>query len=152
MPDRMVFTVHSASVAGMLSSHATQAGTVHTDEPRAMGGSGEGPNPIEMLLVAWSGCIIATARMVAQEHGVDLGAVTASAEGAIDPRRVQGDRSAQAGLCSARAVLQISVEQPLPWLQDEVEARCPISGVIRRSGAEMKIVIEPATSCEVAAH
>ena len=152
MSDRMRFSVHSASAGSMLASHQTASQTIHTDEPPAMGGSGSAPNPIELLLAAWSGCIIATARMLAHEHGVDLGEVSANVEGTIDPHRVQGDRAAQAGLCSARAVLQVSHVQPLPWLREEIEARCPISGTIQRSGADVEVVIESVPQCEVARH
>lgn len=152
MSDRLMFSVHSASAGSMLASHQTASQTIHTDEPPTMGGAGSAPNPIELLLAAWSGCIIATARMVARERGIDLGEVTANVEGTIDPHRVRGDRSAQVGLCSARAVLQISQVQPLPWLRGEIEARCPISGTIQRSGAEVEVVIEAVPQCEVARH
>ncbi|MDA8345174.1 MAG: OsmC family protein [Thermaerobacter sp.] len=148
MSEQMAFTVHSASEAGMLTSHRTQAGVLLTDEPPAMGGSGQAPNPIEMLLAAWSGCLVATARMVAREHGVNLGGITATVEGSIDPRRVQGDRTAPAGLCSAQAVLRVSVADPLPWLAADVESRCPVSGVIGASGADIQISIEHADPAE----
>jgi len=134
-PSKMRFTVQSESSGGMLATHHTKAGAVVSDEPEGMGGSNRGPNPIEMLLASWAGCLVASARIVGQERGLELGRMRADAEAEIDPRSLQGDRSATAGILSAKAHLRISGHVPNPdWLKQEIEARCPVGQTLRRTG------------------
>ena len=42
------------------------------DEPAELGGTNEGPNPVEYLLGAFAGCLNVMAHLVAQEMNMEL--------------------------------------------------------------------------------
>ena len=145
MSEKMRLTVRSGPPSGMLATQDTKAGALQSGEPRAMGGRNLAPNSIEMLLASWAGCLVASARLAALEHGLDLGALHAEAEAEIKPRSVAGDRTAQAGLLSAVACFTLSGPvEDLPWLCQEIEARSPVSQTLRCTGGPPAIEISRA--------
>ena len=62
-----------------------------TDSPPALGGPNEAANPVEILLSALAACAVLVCERAAQEMGVSLTSVSASAAGDFDPRGVCGE-------------------------------------------------------------
>jgi uncharacterized OsmC-like protein len=139
----MRFSVSTASPSGMLATHVTATGSLRSDEPHAMGGTESAPNPIEVLLAAWTGCLVASARLAAMERGLTLGELRVKAEAELDPRSVGGDREAPAGLLAARAELSIEARLSDPdVLKEEIERRCPVSQTLRRTDMPLELTLK----------
>ncbi len=69
---------------GTLTMIQTNHFTWIVDEPRNFGGKGVAPSPVEMLLAAFAGCIVATGRNVAQEMGIDYLNISVQVTGQIN--------------------------------------------------------------------
>ncbi|MDI6603867.1 MAG: OsmC family protein [Thermoanaerobacteraceae bacterium] len=101
------------------------------DEPGNLGGTNEGPNPLEYLLAALSGCINITGHLVAKEMGFTLKGTEIALEGDINPakftKNIAGDR---AGYKEIRVTIKpyadADKETLEKWLES-VESRCPVS-------------------------
>ncbi|WP_138005172.1 OsmC family protein [Halalkalirubrum salinum] len=100
------------------------------DEPATLGGTNEGPNPVEYLLGAWAGCMNVVAQKVCKEHGVKLDGLNIEVEGDLDPRKFLGmAEEPRAGFQEIRVELAAETdvdEEMLETIVEEVEARCPV--------------------------
>lgn len=100
------------------------------DEPAQLGGTDEGPNPVEYLLGAWAGCLNVVAHTVGEERGIDIDAVEVEIEGDLDPRKFLGvTEDVRAGYQEIRVHLDVETDAdvaPLDGFAEEVEERCPV--------------------------
>ncbi len=103
------------------------------DEPANMGGTDEGPSPIQVLLMALAGCLNMTGHTVAKEHGLKLVEMKISIEGNMDAAHFMGyATSNRAGFEDVEVNIETkfeglpSKEQRDKWLQ-ETERRCPVT-------------------------
>ena len=100
------------------------------DEPADLGGTNEGPNPVEYLLGAWAGCLNVVAQKVCEEHDVDLAGLEIDVEGDLDPRKFMGMADEpRAGFQEIRVELAVDTDaddETLETIREEVEARCPV--------------------------
>ena len=107
------------------------------DEPESLGGTDEGPNPVEYLLGSLGGCLSIVAHAVADEMELELKDLTIDLEGDLDPAKFQGkDVDTRAGYQSIRASIDAELlsadgvpvdrEQKDEWLA-KTEDRCPVS-------------------------
>ena len=100
------------------------------DEPAELGGTNEGPNPVEYLLGAWAGCLNVVAQKVCAEHDVDLAGLEIDVEGDLDPRKFMGMADEpRAGFQEIRVELAVDTDaddETLETIREEVEARCPV--------------------------
>ncbi len=100
------------------------------DEPAALGGTNEGPNPVEYLLGAWAGCINVVAQKVCDEHGVELAGLDIEVEGDLDPQKFLGMADEpRAGFQEIRVELAMETDtddETLKTILEAVEARCPV--------------------------
>lgn len=100
------------------------------DEPPALDGTNDGPNPVEYLLGSWAGCLNVVAHTVAAERDIDIGGVTIDIDGDLDPRRFLGlVDDGRAGYQQIRVTLSIDAdvdEETLHDLTAEIEERCPV--------------------------
>jgi uncharacterized OsmC-like protein len=100
------------------------------DEPAALGGTNEGPNPVEYLIGAWAGCLNVVVHTVGEENGIDLDNVAIHIEGDLDPRKFLGiDETARAGYQEVNVRIEVESdadEEALEALGVAVEERCPV--------------------------
>lgn len=100
------------------------------DEPTPLGGTNDGPNPVEYLIGAWAGCLNVVAHTVSEERGIDLESVNIEIEGDLDPRKFLGvDEDARAGYQEINVRIEVESdadEEALEALGAEVEERCPV--------------------------
>ncbi len=73
---------------------------VVVDEPKDMGGGGEGPNPIELLLASLASCFAITSRIHAARMGINVDRVEVEARAELDLRSVLGIEGVEPGLKS----------------------------------------------------
>jgi len=100
------------------------------DEPAALGGTDEGPNPVEYLLGAWAGCLNVVAHTVSEERGIDLDGIEIEIEGDLDPRKFVGATDdVRAGYQEIRVQIDVQTDadaEALDGFREEVEERCPV--------------------------
>ncbi len=101
------------------------------DEPKELGGTNAGLNPVEYVLAAFSGCLNVVAHLVAKEMNFELRGVKINLSGVLDPAKFTGaETSERAGY--KRIDVEILPDTDADsatlekWLQT-IEQRCPVS-------------------------
>lgn len=101
------------------------------DEPPNVGGTDEGPTPVEYILGALAGCLNVVGHVVAQEMAFTLRGISFELEGDLDPAKFSGKQTtSRAGYQAIRVKINpdtdATAEQLETWLKT-VESRCPVS-------------------------
>jgi uncharacterized OsmC-like protein len=100
-------------------------------EPEHLGGSNEGPNPVEYLLGALAGCLNVVGHAVADEMDMDVDGIDVGIEGDLDPAKFQGMADEpRAGYQEVRVDLTVESDadgETLETWLETVEERCPVS-------------------------
>jgi uncharacterized OsmC-like protein len=100
------------------------------DEPPALGGTNDGPNPVEYLIGAWAGCLNVVVHTVAEERGIDVEGVEVEIEGDLDPRKFLGAtddvRAGYQGIDARIDVESDADRAALDALGEAVAERCPV--------------------------
>lgn len=107
------------------------------DEPKNLGGTDSGANPVEYVLGALSGCLNVVGHLVAKEMNITLFGLEIDIEGNLDPAKFMGkDTTERAGFCcitvNMRPETEASEEQLQNWIK-AVECRCPVSDNIQNA-------------------
>lgn len=101
------------------------------DEPKDLGGTDDGANPVEYILAALSGCLNVVGHIVAKELGMNLKGIKIEMEGELDPAKFLGQvTNNRAGY--ERITVKINPDtdadsQTLDKWLEGVENRCPVS-------------------------
>lgn len=107
------------------------------DEPPRLGGSDEGPNPLETLLSALAGCENVVANMIAKEMGISVESIDFSIKGQFDPRGLMGALDVcpyfQKVKIEAKVKTDATQEQ-INELQERTDARCPVYMTLKSVG------------------
>lgn len=100
------------------------------DEPAALGGTNDGPNPVEYLIGAWAGCLNVVVHTVSEERGIDVDGVEIEIGGDLDPRKFLGAaddvRAGYQELDVTITVASDADQETLDAIAEEVEERCPV--------------------------
>ncbi|MCK9525385.1 MAG: OsmC family protein [Limnochordia bacterium] len=101
------------------------------DEPSNLGGTDEGPTPVEYILGALAGCLTVVGHVVAKEMAFELRGITFELAGDLDPAKFLGESATnRAGFQEIRVKVlpdsNASQEQLDAWLK-AVGSRCPVS-------------------------
>ncbi len=101
------------------------------DEPVDMGGTNNGPNPVEYLLGSLAGCCNVIIHVIAAERGIPINAMRISLAGNLDPAKFMGKETCnRAGFESVTA--KVEIDSPASAAEiDELlvaaESRCPVA-------------------------
>ncbi len=125
---------------------ATQAG-VHSftvDEPKSIGGTGTGPNPVQVALASLASCQAITYRYWAELLGIRLDAITVKVEGDIDQRGFFGfAEGVPAGAGAVRCTVVVEgPESPERYeeLRRSVDAHCPVLDIFTTALAVERVL------------
>ncbi len=107
--------------------------TMTIDQPKPMGGTDAGPNPLQYSLFALAGCVGAIGRIIANQRKLDVRGFKVSCEAELDTDNLLGQSNTQrAGFQHVKVVADIdadmTAEEKASFLA-EIDARCPISDV-----------------------
>ena len=122
------------------------------DEPKGLGGTDEGPSPIQVLLMSLAGCLNVTGHEVARQGGMKLNGMKINIDGVMNPCAFIGcSFDERAGFQTIEVKVTPNFEGLTPaeiavWLE-ETENRCPVTDNIR---AATKIVVETEPLEEIA--
>ena len=106
------------------------------DEPENMGGTDEGPSPIQVLLMSLAGCLNVTGHEVAKQRGLKLNSIKVKIEGVMNPCAFIGcSNEERAGFQKIQVTVDadmenVSAEEKAAWME-ETENRCPVTDNIR---------------------
>lgn len=113
----------------------TRGFTMIVDEPRNLGGTDQGPSPVEYVLGALTGCLNVVAHMVAGEMGFTLSELEFDVEGDLDPGKFMGKNTEErAGFKEIRVRMRVSADaddETLRHWREAVESRCPVGDNLR---------------------
>ena len=111
------------------------------DEPERLGGTNQGPNPLEYLLGALSGCTSIIIAYVAKEQSFTYDGVEFATDGELDPRGFQGAD----GVLTYFQTVTINVtvntnedNEKLASLKETVEKRCPLFNLLKDAGVKVE--------------
>ncbi|PID87846.1 MAG: osmotically inducible protein C [Bacteroidia bacterium] len=101
------------------------------DQPKAMGGEGLGPNPLEVFLSSLPACVCAIGKIIAGQKRIKLNGISVDIEGDIDKDFLLGKTTeGRAGFTEIRAYVDIDADlsdaEKDEYLK-EITSRCPIA-------------------------
>lgn len=144
MSEQLTFAVQAQGVSHAKTIVKTRNFEFIVDEPEALGGTNEAPNPVEYLLASYAGCLNVVAHIVAKEQKFFPKDLQISIEGNLDPNRLFGKSfQARAGYGNISVNLSTSTKldeaQCLRWLR-EIEERCPVNdNLLNKTPIQIKI-------------
>lgn len=106
------------------------AHTMTVDEPKSIGGTGTGPNPVQLVLGTLASCQALTYRYWAEILGIRLDGVTIRVEGDLDVRGYFGlDPAASPGVTAVQCTVTLDGpedEARYRELARTVDEHCPV--------------------------
>lgn len=134
-PGRAAVTLRAEARVEEGTAAAVQAGrhTLAVDEPVSIGGTGTGPNPVQLVLASLASCQAISYRYWSELLGIRLDALTVKVEGDIDQRGFLGfAEGVPAGTTAVRVTISVEgPEKPERYeeLRRSVDAHCPVLDV-----------------------
>jgi len=110
------------------------------DEPKALGGQDQGPNPLEYLVASLNGCKGVMIPLVAKELNFEFSELTFDTKGVVDLRGLMGQPDVSTHFQSLTFAVNIKTDESaerLQMLQDAVAERCPVYNLLRDASVSM---------------
>lgn len=111
------------------------------DEPTALGGQNQGPNPLEFLVASLNGCKGVMIPLIAQELNFEFSELSFDTKGVIDLRGLMGEPGISTHFQSLTFIVKIKTsesDERLQTLQNAVASRCPVYNLLR----DAKVALE----------
>ncbi|MDX6647913.1 MAG: hypothetical protein QOK40_3640 [Miltoncostaeaceae bacterium] len=118
------------------------------DEPKRLGGTDEGPSPVDLALAALASCQAITYRVWAHRLGIELGRVQVEVSGDLDQRGFFGtEEGVRAGYGALR--VRVSCEGPETQeryreLAEIVDQHCPLLDMYTNPVPVERVLVQPA--------
>lgn len=116
--------------------------TLQTDEPVEDGGSNTGPNPMQLFIASLASCQNEQAQVVAEELFLNITQIDVKVEIDLDLSGFMGESDNSNGSYKSvrleATVLGNLTNDQVEILGQKVDDRCPILGLLRTSGCEIK--------------
>lgn len=129
---------------GVLSIANINGKEVVIDEPKSLGGTDKGPNPVEYILAALGGCINVLVISFADTFDVDVQDLDVHVEGDLDPDGFLGKNpDVRVGYEEIRYTVQIESPSPAENIESllaHVDKVCPVKDTL--SGTNVKNVVK----------
>lgn len=103
------------------------------DEPKNLGGTDQGMNPVELLLSALGACQSIVARTYAKKFDIDLQNFWVEVEGDLDSDGFLGKSDVRPGFQTIRYTFHIQTtasEDKIEAYKEYIEAHCPVGDTI----------------------
>jgi len=85
--------------------------TVVIDQPESMGGSDQGPSPLDFVFVALAGCLITVAKIVAMQRRIELRGMQVEISGEVNLDVLRGkDTSERPGYKSIQVDIHVDAD------------------------------------------
>ena len=130
------FTSESQQVGGLVSKALVRQFELTVDEPKQLGGTDTGPNPVELVLAALGTCQEITYRLYADSMGIPVNGISVKLDGHLDLRGFFNvDPSIRAGYDRIDATVTIdspASDADLARLKAAVDAHCPVLDIVSK--------------------
>jgi uncharacterized OsmC-like protein len=113
------------------------------DEPRERDGTNMGPTPTETMVAALIACTNVISHKCAKKHGVELKAMSISAESTLDRRGTQLLEEIEVPFPKIRLMINVATDAndaDVEKVKADLHRFCPIAKVIRNSGTALEEV------------
>ncbi|HLR01728.1 MAG TPA: OsmC family protein [Virgibacillus sp.] len=110
------------------------------DESERLGGTNDGPNPLEYFLGALSACTSIMASFAAKEQNFTYKDLEYHTEGTLDPRGYQGAEGVQTYFETVKIDVVVDTNESseaLECLRVAVEDRCPLFNLLQDAGVNV---------------
>ncbi len=117
------------------------------DEPKELGGTDAGMNPVEAILCALGACKCIVAQCFAKSKGVKIQEIWIEVEGDLDPDGFLGkNKNVKIGLQNIRTQYHIKSDSPKEKIEELVEfidKTCPVADTLKNpANLSTELVIE----------
>ncbi|MDD2479586.1 MAG: OsmC family protein [Victivallaceae bacterium] len=117
------------------------------DEPKKLGGTDTGANPVEALLAALGACKCIVIKSFARKHGIDIKDLKVEVEGDLDTDGFLGkNKAAKMGFTNIKTKIYIESDTPREQLEEFigfVNRTCPVSDTLENSpNLESELIIK----------
>lgn len=131
MSKELKFSISSVSESPAKTRIQTRGFNLTVDEPKALGGTDQAPNPVEYILAGYAGCINVVAHIIAEELDFFLENLQINIDGFLNPDRLFGKSlEERAGYkqidVRLETTTEIDPELKKRWLH-EISHRCPVN-------------------------
>lgn len=129
------FVADTALVDGFRTEARVRQFALTVDEPESLGGSDQGPTPVELVLAALGTCQEIVYATYARVLDIPVDAVTVRVEGTLDPRGFFGVADVPNGLLGVAFAVDIASPAPtadIARLVAAVNAHCPVLDILRQ--------------------
>jgi len=131
------FRAVAKSLGGMKVSCTSRNFEFILDEPKNLGGSNEGMNPVEALLSSLGACKVIVAQSFAKMHGINLKDIHVEVEGILDPDGFMGkNKEAKIGYSEIVSKFYIeadNTDEEISAFIDFIDRTCPVADTIKNS-------------------
>ena len=134
---RTTYIVDSRQAEGLRSEIQIRQFGLTVDEPETLGGTDQGPSPVELVLAALASCQEITYRIYADSLGIPLDSVSVKVSGDLDLRGFLAvDEAVRPGFEAIRA--EVSLDSPaseaeLERLKATVNRFCPVLDILGKA-------------------
>ena len=125
----------SSDADGLATRSMVRQFSLPLDEPRELGGTDTGPNPVEAVLAALGSCQAIVYRAYANVLALRIDSVDVEAKGYLDLRGLLGIADVPAGFDKVTFSTRIVSPEPAERIQElvrVVESHCPVLDTLRR--------------------
>lgn len=112
------------------------------DEPKSLGGTDTGANPLEHIAAALNGCKAVMIPIIAKEQNFTFSNIRLETVGTLDARGLMGDKNVKTYFQEIDFVLEIETKESderINKLKEAVEARCPVYNLFTDAGIPVKV-------------
>ena len=150
------FKAETHQVSGLQSRARIRQFGLDIDEPPALAGTDQGPNPVELILAALGACQEITYRLYAEKLGIPIDRISVDVTGDLDLRGFFAvDDATRPGFGAIKASVTIdspASDEEISRLQAIAEAHCPVLDILSQpTPVHLDIAREQASAEPVAA-
>ncbi len=125
------FSIHGQSKTATKFEAKARNFSFIVDEPEALGGNDDGPNPVEYLLGSYAGCLNVVVHLVAKELGVTIDDLKIEVNGNLDPAKFTGQAGFnRPGFQNIDVNVEIesnATTETIYKIIDIAKSRCPVN-------------------------
>jgi putative redox protein len=113
---------------------------IKADAHPAFGGHDSAPSPLAYALAALTSCTQVTSQIVARDLGLTLGKFTVAVDAKLDPRVLATGVEGVSNFTRLHLDVEIDTDAGAALFETfgrEVERRCPVTQLFRRSGVDV---------------
>lgn len=133
-------------VAQQVTVAGDNAHVFTSDTYPAFGGADSAPSPLAYTLGALTSCNQIAAQLVAKDLGITLGEFTFNARGDFDPSVFVGGAEGNANFDAVTVEATVETDadgEAFDRFVSELERRCPVTQLFKRSGLEFSSTWKP---------